>query len=185
MSWEWISAKTISGSIRTQEPIPRPISPSFHPIASAWFTHVEFRKAISHCINREESSVMFSGASGGDLWPDIATNTEWYNPDIPKFEYDLDAARRILDSLQFIDRNGDGIREDPQGNPIEFTFITNRENGIRERMGNIIQESFKEAGLNGRMKLVDFNTLVTAIADSFDYEACLLGLTGSDYPFRA
>ncbi len=162
---------------------PQTHQPFVPPHKLAWFTHVEFRKAISHCINREGIiRNVFRGRAEAIYGPISPANTEWYNPDIPKFEYDLDAARRILDSLQFIDRNGDGIREDPQGNPIEFTFITNRENGIRERMGNIIQESFKEAGLNGRMKLVDFNTLVTAIADSFDYEACLLGLTGSDYP---
>ncbi|MCA9430643.1 MAG: hypothetical protein KC940_09070, partial [Candidatus Omnitrophica bacterium] len=33
-----------------------------------------------------------------------------------------------------------------------------------------------------RLQTVDFNTLVTSIADSFDYQACLLGLTGSDNP---
>lgn len=153
------------------------------PHKMGWFSNVEFRKAISHCVNREGIiRNVFRGRAEAIYGPISPANTPWYNPNIPKFEYDLEAAKKILDGLQYIDRNGDGIREDLQGNKIEFTFITNRENGIRERMGNIIQESFKEAGIDGRMKLVDFNTLVTAIADSFDYEACLLGLTGTDYP---
>ncbi len=157
--------------------------PLVEPHKMAWFSNVEFRKAISHCINREGIiKNVFRGRAEAIYGPISPANPPWYNPNIPKFEYNLEAAKKILDGLQYVDRNGDGIREDPQGNKIEFTFITNRENNIRERMGNIIQESFKEVGIDGRMKLVDFNTLVTAIADSFDYDACLLGLTGSDYP---
>jgi len=157
--------------------------PLVEPHKMAWFSNVEFRKAISHCINREGIiRNVFRGRAEAIYGPISPANPPWYNPNIPKFEYNIEAARKILDGLQYIDRNGDGFREDPQGNTIQFTFITNRENNIRERIGNIIQESFKEAGIDGRMKLVDFNTLVTAIADSFDYEACLLGLTGSDYP---
>jgi peptide/nickel transport system substrate-binding protein len=157
--------------------------PIVDPVKMAWFANREFRIAISHCINREGIiKNVFRGRAEAVFGPIAPSNKVWYNPNIPKYEYDLTKAKQILDALNYIDRNGDGIREDPQGNKIEFTFITNRENNIRERMGNIIQESFMEAGIEGRMKLVDFNTLVTAIADSFDYEACLLGLTGSEYP---
>jgi peptide/nickel transport system substrate-binding protein len=157
--------------------------PYVAPEKLAWFTNLEFRKAISHCINREGIiKTVFRGRGKPIYCPISPGNTVWYNPDIPKFEYDPAKAKALLDGIQFIDRDGDGFREDPQGHKIEFLFITNRENKVRERIGTIVQESFKGVGIDGRMKLVDFNTLVTAIADSFDYDACLLGLTGSDYP---
>lgn len=157
--------------------------PFVDPKKLAWFTNPTFRKAVSHCINRQGIvRNVFRGRAEAIYGPTSPAMGKWNNPDIPKFEYDTEKAKALLDEIQFIDRNGDGIREDPQGNKIEFNFITNRENEYRERIGVIIQESFQEVGLDGRLKLVDFNALITAIADSFDYEACLLGLTGSDHP---
>ncbi|NUN96263.1 MAG: ABC transporter substrate-binding protein [Candidatus Omnitrophica bacterium] len=159
--------------------------PYVPPHKLAWFTNRKFRIAVSHCVNREGiARNVFRGRAQPLYSPISPADKVWHNPDIPRFEYDLDKAKALLDELQYIDRNGDGIREDPQGRKIEFLFITNRENDIRERMGAILQESFQQVGIDGRMKLVDFNTLVTAIADSFDYEACLLGLTGSDNPLN-
>lgn len=157
--------------------------PYVEPHKFAWYSNPTFRKAVSHCINRKGIiRTIFRGRAEAIHGPLSPAMGKWYNPDIPKFEYDTEKAKALLDEIEFIDRDNDGIREDPQGNKIEFTFITNRENNIRERIGVIIQESFEEVGIAGRLKLVDFNTLVTAIADSFDYDACMLGLTGSDNP---
>jgi len=162
---------------------PETEKPYVEPHKLAWFTNLTFRKAVSHCINRQGIvRTVYRGRAEAIHGPSSPAMGKWYNPDIPKFEYDTEKAKELLDSIDFKDRDGDGFREDPQGNKIEFTFITNRENNIRERIGVIIQESFQEVGLDGRLKLVDFNTLVTAVADAFDYEACLLGLTGSDHP---
>lgn len=160
-------------------------TPHVPPHKLAWFTNPKFRIAVSHCINREGIiQNEFRGRGQATYGPISPANKKWYNPDIPKFEYDLEKAKAILEEIQYIDRDGDGIREDPQGNRIQFEFITNRENNVREAVGQIIQESFQAVGIEGKRKMVDFNTLVTAIADTFEYEACLLGLTGSDKPFN-
>ena len=45
---------------------------------------------------------------------------DFHNPDVRKYEYDLDKANDMLDSLGWTDTDGDGIREDGAGNPIEF-----------------------------------------------------------------
>lgn len=168
---------------QNSETNPNTGAPYVKPHELKWYTNVKFRKAVSHCIDR--TAIIRSIYRGraepiyGPLSPALG---KWYNPDIPKFEYDPEAAKALPDEIEYIDRNGDGVREDPEGNPISFSIITNRGNNIREDTGLLIVESLKRVGLDARLQMVDFNTLVTAIADSFDYQACLLGLTGSDNP---
>jgi len=157
--------------------------PYVAPHKLAWFTNLNFRKAISHCINRPIIvRNVFRGRAEPIFGPLSPSMGKWFNPNMPRFEYDLDKSRALLDEMEYIDRDGDGVREDPQGNKITFTFITNSENNIREKIGIILQESFQEVGLEGKLKRVDFGSLIVAIQDAFDYDACLLGLTGSDYP---
>lgn len=157
--------------------------PYVKPHELKWYTNLNFRKAVSHSINRDAIiRNVYRGrgeAIHGPLSPSMG---KWYYPEIPKFDYNLEAAKKLLEEIEYIDRDGDGIREDPEGNKISFSIITNRGNNIREDTGLIIEQSLKEIGLDARLQTVDFNTLVTAIADSFDYQACLLGLTGSDNP---
>ncbi|MCA9414878.1 MAG: ABC transporter substrate-binding protein [Candidatus Omnitrophica bacterium] len=157
--------------------------PYVKPHELKWYTNASFRKAVSHSINRPAIiRNVYRGRAEPIYGPLSPAMGKWYNPDIPKFEYDLEAAKGLLEEIEYIDRDGDGIREDPEGNKISFSIITNRGNNIREDTGLIIEQSLKEIGLDARLQTVDFNTLVTSIADSFDYQACLLGLTGSDNP---
>jgi peptide/nickel transport system substrate-binding protein len=157
--------------------------PYVKPHELNWYTNLNFRKAVSHSINREAIiRNIYRGRAEPIYGPLSPAMGKWYNPDIPKFDYNLEAAKSLLEEIQFIDRDGDGIREDPEGNKISFNVITNRGNNIREDTGLIIEQSLREIGLDARLQTVDFNTLITAVADSFDYQACLLGLTGSDNP---
>ncbi len=39
-----------------------------------------------------------------------------HNPDVIKYEYDLDKAREILAGIGWVDKDGDGIREDDESN---------------------------------------------------------------------
>ena len=55
-----------------------------------------------------------------------------HRPDrVRRFTYNVGRANEILDSLGWVDTNGDGIREDKAGNTIEFTLITNGDNSVR------------------------------------------------------
>lgn len=157
--------------------------PYVDPVKLKWFQNVKFRKALAHAINRPGiiRTVYFGRAI--PIWgPESPADKTWYNPNVIQYPYDLDKARKLLDEIGFVDRDNDKIREDPEGNDIAFTFISNRENNIREKTGNILMDDFRKIGTKATFKLEDFNTLVTKIQDSYDYEACLLGLTGSPEP---
>ena len=50
---------------------------------------------------------------------------------VRRFTYNVGRANEILDSLGWVDTNGDGIREDKAGNTIEFALTTNGDNSVR------------------------------------------------------
>ncbi len=157
--------------------------PFLDPIKLAWFKDVRFRRAVAHAIDKE---TIINNVMNGLGYPQIAAMSPaamtFYNPDVPTYEYDLDMSRSLLADAGYKDRDGDGILEDPQGNTISFDLITNSGNSTRENMGLIIQADLKKVGIEVNFAPMDFNTLVTRLNKSYDWEALLLGLTGGTEP---
>jgi peptide/nickel transport system substrate-binding protein len=48
----------------------------------------------------------------------------YVSPDIVPYEYDPEAAMQLLEDNGYVDSDGDGIREDNDGNPLTFTHCT-------------------------------------------------------------
>lgn len=162
---------------------PESKKPFVDPVKLKWFQQKEFRQAVSHAINRPGIiRAVYRGRGIPIYGPISPANKRWYNPNIPKFEYNPQKAKALLDKLGYIDRDGDGIREDKEGNKISFTILSNRENKYREKIGTIIVDSLKAIGIDARLSMMDFNMLVAKLADTYEYEACLLGLTGGIEP---
>src|SRR5690606_24745628 len=108
-----------------------------------------FRRAVSMAVDRE---AMINSIYFGDAVKNWSTTTPgnqiWYSPDIVKWDYNPDEARRLLESIGYVDRNGDGTIEDPQGNAISFTLKTNSDNRLRVSMANFIRDDLAKLGIN-------------------------------------
>ena len=151
----------------------------------SWFTNPFFRRAISHAIDREGISyLVYNGLAKPLYSPITPANRPYFEEGLfPEYEYDLDKAKGILKELGFEDRDGDGILEDPEGNDLKFTLITNAGNKERETIGNIIKEDLKKIGIEVHFQPIDFNSLVSRItAPPYEWEAVIIGLTGSMDP---
>jgi len=150
-----------------------------------WFTNPLFRKAISHALDREGISyLVYNGLAKPLYSPITPANRPYYDEGIfPTYEYDLNKAKEILKKIGFEDRDGDGILEDPEGNDLRFTLITNAGNKERETIGNIIKEDLKKIGIEVHFQPIDFNSLVSRLtAPPYEWEAVIIGLTGSMDP---
>jgi peptide/nickel transport system substrate-binding protein len=149
----------------------------------AWFSDKTFRQAVSMAVDRD---AMIPSIFFGDAVKNWSTSTPsnklFYMPDIVKYDYNLEEARRLLANLKWTDRNGDGFLEDPAGNTIEFTLKTNSDNRMRVSMANFIRDDLAQVGIKVTLVPVDFNTLVTNIREDFQYDAILLGLGGAVPP---
>jgi len=68
---------------------------------------------------------------------------------------------------------------DKFGNIVEFTLMTNAGNIERESIGVMIKEDLSELGMKVNFKPIEFNVLVGKLTGSLDWDAIIMGLTGS------
>ena len=106
----------------------------------------------------------------------------WDGADDAAFPYDPNAAADMLDSIDYIDRDGDGWREDPDGIKISLDLITNSGNSVREAVGELLAQEAARIGIEINFSPGDFNALVTQLVATYDWEMILIGLTGSVDP---
>lgn len=154
--------------------------PYLPPYKLKWFRNTKFRQAISHAIDRDsivKSTLNGLGRPNFGFWNE--SNKKWYNPNIPKQEYNLAKAKELLAEIGIKDRNEDGLLEDEAGNPVEFELNTNAGNSRREKGSVLVQEDLKRLGIKVIFRPLDFNTLVSKMDASFDYECIFLGLAST------
>jgi len=156
------------------------------------FNDKRFRQAVSHAIDRERIvRNVFDGLARPGYGPETPANKLFFTDDIPKFEYNLDAARQKLTEIGLKDGNNDGVLELPNGKPVSFNIITNVENDLRRNMATIIADDLKKIGLAATATPISFNTLLARVDNKpekgkpyppFDWQAMILGFTGGVEP---
>ena len=153
------------------------------PERLAWFSEVEFRRAVSHSIDRARIIDEVQHGLGYPQWATISPAAgDFHNPDVRRYEYDIAGANAILDGLGWMDGDGDGVREDADGNPISFKLVTNTDNDVRARVAAIVDEGLDLIGIDARFEPIDFGDLVGQLTATYDWEAMIVGFSGSTEP---
>lgn len=142
----------------------------------AWFRSRNFRRAISSAINRPDlARIVYRGHAQPGIGPITPANKFWFNQKLHAHLYDPKAALELLKQEGF-HLDGQTLK-DKDGHPVVFSLITNAGNRSRERMGSLIQQDLSQIGIKLNFVPLDFPSIIERITKSFDYEACLLGLT--------
>ncbi|KAG1648751.1 Oligopeptide transport system permease protein AppB [Nymphon striatum] len=114
----------------------------------------EFARALSLAINRDELVIVGYGATGiptCNIWnvgAGTSTNNDWC------LTQDIDEANNILDGLGYLDTDDDGVRELPDGTPLEFDYVTST-NAVRQSNQDLIKSYWEEIGVVANMKNED------------------------------
>ncbi len=158
--------------------------PYVDPVQLHWFQNTAFRQAVAHTMDK---TAMIDGVQHGlgyPQWSSVSPATgDFHNPLVRQYPYDLDRANEILDEMGWADTDGDGIREDDMGNPISFRMVTNEGNSVRSEIAGIIHEGMTAVGLDVDFRIVDFGDMVAQLTATYDWQAMVVGLTGSPDPF--
>ncbi|MGH3490161.1 MAG: ABC transporter substrate-binding protein, partial [Actinopolymorphaceae bacterium] len=107
-----LNTMTLMLNLTCQDPVKREI-----------FGNRDFRVGLSYAINRDEI-IRAVHARQGEPWQVAPTaDSEFYDEEMAKqfTEYDVDLANQHLDRAGFAERDGDGRRLGPDGEPIRFT----------------------------------------------------------------
>ena len=158
--------------------------PYLAPEKLRWFSNTQFRRAVAHAIDKDTIISDVQHGLGYPQWSSISPAAgDFHNPNVRRYEYDLNKANEILDGIGWMDTDGDGIREDGDSNPIEFSLVTNTGNSVRQEVGAIIHQSLRDIGIGADYKFVEFADLVSQLIESYDWEAMIIGFTGGPDPY--
>ncbi|MGE0406774.1 MAG: ABC transporter substrate-binding protein [Candidatus Korobacteraceae bacterium] len=148
------------------------------PVAShklQWFRSQAFRRAISLAINREDlARIVYGSHARPARGPVSPANQAWFNAKLPPLAHAPAQATELLKNAGF--RLNDGVLRDREGHAVEFSIVTNSGNKSRERMATMIQQDLAQIGVKVNIVTLDFPSLIERFTQSFDYEACLLGM---------
>jgi peptide/nickel transport system substrate-binding protein len=131
----------------------------FNTSKSPW-DNVELRHAMSYAINREEFAELAWNGQALPLYQPLPPTIWGHNPelDAESIHYDLDMANSMLDELGYVDVDGDGIREQPDGSPWIVPFATVSGDEWR-RQAEVIEAQFRDAGIQIRIDTMEMPAL--------------------------
>jgi peptide/nickel transport system substrate-binding protein len=133
------------------------------------------RLAMDYVIDKQEIlDVAYAGY--GEIAASILPPAmgDWVNPDLAPLPYDPDEGNRILDEAGYLDSDGDGIREDADGNPLEYRLYA-EEIGTSARVLEIISNGLAEIGISAPPTLMDGDALYDLLEPDWDFDMILWG----------
>ncbi|MCE7741116.1 MAG: ABC transporter substrate-binding protein [Candidatus Heimdallarchaeota archaeon] len=148
---------------------------------------LEFRQAVLTGINRDE--IVDIARYGRGLTCPASMSLPYglyYNPDIPQYDYDVAAAKALLDSIGFTDDIGsDGIREDANGTDLSFELLVSAEAQESVDTAKLIEDYMADIGVEVTLVPILFDLLWTYVGgpggtypDKYDYDWAFLGWVG-------
>ncbi len=127
-----------------------------------------FRQAINYAIDKENlvNTVLLGFAEVGSPGF-IHPSSSYYNANL-KPAFDQEKARELLEESRFIDSDGDGFREDQNGNKMDLTTLVYSDNPISIRVAELISKSLNDIGIKNTVKAMDSTTVDSLIWPDFD-----------------
>ena len=120
------------------------------------------RRALAQCINLESIvKNLYHGtarAMNGPFTPD-----QWaYNPEVAVIQYNPPEAKRVLNSLGWMDTDGDGVL-DKDHKPFRFEMIVPAGSVISAQLAQHAQSEFKNIGVDMKITMVDGNAFMERV----------------------
>jgi len=136
------------------------------------------RQALTRGTNRQEIvDALLQGygtVANGSVPP-----FHWaYDPSIGRdaMSYDQDAARALLAAAGWVDRDGDGVRENAAGVRLAISIKYNHGNDMRQDIAEIMQAQLSQVGVEVTPMVVEWGTLLDQIGQTpRDFDGVVMG----------
>lgn len=127
------------------------------------------RQALSCALDRNqlvELALAGHGRVGDSIIP--IGITDWYLP-IPadqQLNANPDKALQLLEEAGYKDNDGDGVREDKNGDPMEFRLIAIQTTSVDVRAAQLFKDAAEKIGVILDLQTLDENTLGNIVYDT-------------------
>ena len=139
------------------------------------------RLALAHATDKQkiiDVVLLGLGTPGLTLLPDGLG--VWYNDGIEDYAFDIDTANSLLDEAGYLDSDGDGVREMPDGtNSLDFRLYWPNDSVTAPRVAELLAESWESIGVKLQLQALDPDALTSVCCPTFDFDIILWGW-GSD-----
>ena len=142
------------------------------------------RLAMAHATDKQkliDLILLGMGNPGLTLIPDGLG--VWYNNDLKDYEYDVATANQILDDAGYLDTDGDGAREMPDGSQsLNFRLNWPSDSIVAPRTAELLSEMWGEIGITLELQAVDPDALTAQCCPAFDFDIMIWGWSSDPDP---
>lgn len=139
------------------------------------------RLALAHATDKQKAIdvvLLGFGTPGTVLLPDGLGF--WYNSSLQDYAYDVAEANRILDEAGYLDTDGDGVREMPDGSqPLTFRLNWPSDSIDSPRLAELLSEMWSQVGVTLEAQAMDPDALTSVCCPAYDFDIIIWGW-GSD-----
>lgn len=155
----------------------------FFNTAQAPWDDTRLRGAIASAIDRDELLAAALDGRGEPTFSPIPLPVFGYDPTLVERArgYDPDGARAALDALGYLDADGDGYREDPQGQPWVVPLLVPA-TPLTSRMAEVLSAQLQDVGVRLEIEQLQTAGLID-LANKGEYEIGLYSHQNFDLTF--
>ena len=135
------------------------------------------RTALTMGTNRQEIVDAILQGYGSVAHTSVPPFHWAFDPDIDGIDYDPDGAAALLEEAGWVDRDGDGVRENAAGDRLSISVKYNQGNQIRQDIAEIMQAQLAAVGVEIQPQVVEWGTLLQQIntPDLRDFDGVVMG----------
>ncbi len=123
---------------------------------SALLQQEPLRLALSSAVDRRAlCEAVYLGACDPAFGPVSPGNRAWMVEDLPSGGPDPGSARSLMAGIGLQDRNGDGLLDDPAGQPVRFAILVDRGVAVARRGAQFVSDALGKIGLAAAVVPVD------------------------------
>ena len=127
------------------------------------------RQAMGYAIDNDAVAQRFYNglrSNANTVIPPVFGSFGATTEEVPGYYYDADKANQLLDDAGYVDTDNDGIREDPDGEPLQINFASMEGGETAEPIAQYYIQAWNEVGLDVQLtdgRLLEFNSFYDRI----------------------
>jgi peptide/nickel transport system substrate-binding protein len=123
------------------------LAPPVREQGRGWLLDPEFRRAISHAVDRRQfAETVYLGAAE-PAWTLVSPANATWHAAVPEPAFDRTLARSLLAGMGLADRDGDGVLEDAAGTPVRFTVLVQKGITAAEKGASYLRDELAQIGI--------------------------------------
>jgi peptide/nickel transport system substrate-binding protein len=137
------------------------------------------RQAIDYAIDKQQIidvALLGRGAICPTNWACPPNMPNQLNPDLVAIPQDFTMANQILDDAGYLDTDGDGVRENPEGLPMELRLNFQQEDAPQLTIADMIAGWLREIGISVDTEALEFGMVSQGVLNERDFDMLIYNM---------